>query len=92
MLRSASLVSRHSVISLGSGASRLKAAAELAAKEAKLKTLHAKAQKKVEIEALRRDVARLEAERKVEGARAVLKVYDAECQDIDVADFDSVLE
>ena len=28
----------------------------------------------------------------MEEARAVLKVYNAECQDIDVADFDSVLE
>ena len=92
VLRSASSVSRRSVTSLGSGASRLKAAAELGAKEAKLKTLHATEQKEAEIEALRRDLARLEAEREVEEARAVLKVYDTECQDIDVADFDSVLE
>ena len=92
VLRSASSVSRRSATSLGSGASRLKAAAELAEKEAKLKTLHAKEQKEAEIEALRRDLARLEAEREVDEARAVLKVYDAECQDIDVADCDSVLE
>ena len=92
VLRSALSGSRRTVTSLGSGASRLKAAAELAAKEAKLKTLHAKEQKEAEIEALRRDLARLEAEREVEEARAVLKVYDAECQDIDVADVDSVLE
>ena len=88
VLRSASSVSRRSVTCLGSGASRLKAAAELAAKEAKLKTLRAKEQKEAEIEALRRDLARLEAEREVEEARAVLKVYDAECQDINVADFE----
>ena len=91
MLRSASSVSRRSATSLGSDASRRKAAAELAAKEAKLKTLHAKEQKEAEIEALRRDLARLEAEREVE-ARAVLTVYDAECQDIDDTGFDSVLE
>ena len=92
VLRSALSGSRRTVTSLGSGASRLKAAAELAAKEAKLKTLHAKEQKEAEIEALRRDLARLEAEREVEEARAVLKVYDAEGRDIDVADVDSVLE
>ena len=48
VLHSASSVSRRSVTSLGSGASHLKAAAELAAKEAKLKTLHAKEQKEAE--------------------------------------------
>ena len=84
--------SRRSASTLGSSAQRLEAAAELAAKEVKLKTLQEKEKKKAAIEAMQRDLARLEVEQEVEEARAKLMVYDADEQGRDVDELESMLD
>ena len=84
--------SRRSASTLGSSAQRLEAAAELAAKEVKLKTLQEKEKKEAAIEAMQRDLARLEVEQEVEEARAKLMVYDADEQGRDVDELESMLD
>ena len=84
--------SRRSASTLGSSAQRLEAAAELAAKEVKLKTLQETEKKKAAIEAMQRDLARLEVEQEVEEARARLMVYDADEQGRDVDELESMLD
>ena len=91
--------SRHSDTSQDSSAKRLQAAVELATQEVELKAMHEKASKQAELEELersqegkRRDIAFIEKKKEVDVARAKLRVYDAECQDQSLVDFENVLE